>query len=135
MLSYGGCLSFIVPISITSSDSLSGVHKMLMDSCKELYVSSYSVRPQPVFENAVVNTSIFICQRTNTCCEHVYSTKMHRKGKNFNLQYLIDNLEFTDVKNFLQFGRIPKVGSEIEKRILTKILRFPTVETFVDDNG
>ena len=135
MLSYGGCLSFIVPISITSSDSLSGVHKMLMDSCKELYVSSYSVRPQPVFENAVVNTSIFICQRTNTCCEHVYSTKMHRKGKNFNLQYLIDNLEFTDVKNFLQFGRIPKVGSEIEKGILTKIFHFQTVESFIDDNG
>ena len=135
MLSIGGCLSFIVPISITSSDSLSGVHKMLMNSCKELYVSSYSVRPQPVFENAVVNTSIFLCQRTGTKCENVYSTKMHRKGKNFNLQYLINHLEFTDVKKFLQFGRIPKVGSSIEKRILTKISRFPTIESFVDDNG
>ena len=135
ILSNGGCLSFIVPISITSSDSLSGIHKMLMDSCKALHVSSYSVRPKPVFENAVVNTSIFICQRTGTKCEHVYSTKMHRKGKNFNLQYLIEHLEFTDVMQFLQFGRIPKVGCAIEKSILTKISRFPTVESFVDNNG
>ena len=135
LLAKGGCLSFIVPISITSSDSLSGVHKMIMDSCNELYVSSYSVRPQPIFENAVVNTSIFLCQRTDTKCEHVYSTKMHRKGKNFNLQYLIDHLEFTDVRSFLQFGRIPKVGSEMEKGILLKLSRFQNIESFIDTKG
>jgi hypothetical protein len=60
---------------------------------------------------------------------------MHRKGKNFNLQYLINNLEFTDVRKFLQFGRIPKIGSSIEISILTKISRFPSVESFIDDNG
>lgn len=135
LLAKGGSLSFIVPISITSSDSLSGVHKMIMDSCNELYVSSYSVRPQPIFENAVVNTSIFLCQRTDTKCEHVYSTKMHRKGKNFNLQYLIDHLEFTDVRNYLQFGMIPKVGSEMEKGILTKLSRFRNIESFIDTKG
>jgi len=121
LLSKGANLSFIVPISFTSSDSLSGVHKMLMESCKEIVVSSYAVRPQPVFENAVVNTSIFLCKRTDTRCEHIYSTKMHRKGRNFNLQYLIDHLEFTDVIKFLQFGRIPKVGSDIERNILEKL--------------
>jgi type I restriction-modification system DNA methylase subunit len=135
LLSKGGCLTFIVPISLTSSDSLSGVHKLLMDSCEKIYISSYSVRPQPIFENAVVNTSIFTCQRTDTKCQYVYSTKMYRKGKNFNLQYLIDHLEFADVKKYLQFGRIPKVGSEIEISILNKISQFNNVEYFVDAKG
>ena len=135
MLKKGGCLMFIVPISFTSSDALSGVHRLLMAACDTISVSSYAVRPQPVFENAVVNTSIFICQRTDTENQHVFSTKMHRKGRNFNLQYLIDNLTFIDVKKFLKFGRIPKIGSEIERSILGKLLQFSPVSSYIDSKG
>ena len=135
LLNKGGCIIFIVPISFTSSDSLSGVHRLLMNSCKTLRVSSYAVRPQPVFENAVVNTSIFLCQRTDTRNQHVFSTKMHRKGKNFNLQDLIDNLEFINVEDYLQFGRIPKVGSIIEREILAKLKNKRTVSLYERASG
>jgi hypothetical protein len=54
---------YIVPISITSSDSMTGVHKLLESSCSLIKVSSYAVRPQPVFENAVVNTSILFFEK------------------------------------------------------------------------
>ncbi len=64
ILSANGNLSYIVPISVTSSDALSGVHRLLESNCKEIRVSSYAVRPQPVFENAVVNTSILSFTRS-----------------------------------------------------------------------
>ena len=135
LLAKGGSITYIVPISFTSSDSLSGVHRLLLNSCKTLRVSSYAVRPQPVFENAVVNTSIFICQRTDTRNQHVFSTKMHRKGKSFNLQNLIDNLEFTNVEDYLQFGRIPKVGSVIEREILAKLKNKQKVSLYERTSG
>lgn len=135
ILSKNGNLSYIVPISVTSSDALSGVHRLLEGNCKEIRVSSYAVRPQPVFENAVVNTSILSFIKTNTPNEVIFSTKMYRKGKGFNLQSLINNLQFAEVKDLKLFGRIPKIGSEIEKSILTKIFRHYPINSYLDING
>ncbi len=64
-------MAYIVPISLTSSDSLSGVHKLLLEKCRGIKISSYSVRPQPVFKNAVVNTSILMFQKTMTPCQQL----------------------------------------------------------------
>lgn len=93
----------ITPISITSSDALSGLHRVLLASCEDIYVSSYAVRPQPVFENAVANTSIISFRKTLLPAKKVYATKMYRKGKNFNLQHLVDNLSFVEVRDHILF--------------------------------
>lgn len=58
LLRKDGAMTMIVPISLTSSDALSGVHRLFFENCDNIQISSYAVRPQPVFENAVVNTSI-----------------------------------------------------------------------------
>jgi hypothetical protein len=116
-----GNLHYIVPISITSSDSMTGVHKLLENSCSLIKVSSYAVRPQPVFENAVVNTSILFFQKDGKKNEKILATKMYRKSKIFNLQYLVNNLQFIDVKDVKLIGRYPKISLDIEKSILKKI--------------
>ncbi|MFH0947403.1 MAG: Eco57I restriction-modification methylase domain-containing protein [Elusimicrobiota bacterium] len=118
-----GNLNYIVPISITSSDSMTALHKLLEDNCEIIKVSSYSVRPQPVFENSVVDTSIIMFNKTNTKCKHIYSTKMYRKSKNYDLQHLVNNLEFIEVKDLKLQGRYPKISYPIEKEILKKILK------------
>lgn len=123
-------MAYIVPISLTSSDSLSGVHKLLLEKCKGIKISSYSVRPQPVFKNAVVNTSILMFQKTLTPCQQLLSTKMHRRNNEFNLQALVDNLQFIDVQDNLKFGRIPKIGLKIEKDILNKLKAFKTIASY-----
>lgn len=129
-------LSYIVPISFTSSDALTGVHKLLMDNCAEIRVSSYAVRPEPVFPNAVVNSSIIMFRKTMTPYKHLYSTKMHRrKGVEFSLQRLIDNLQFVDVKDLELYGRIPKIGSDIEIDILNKLLNFSRVGKYIKSKG
>jgi len=118
----GGNLHYIVPISITSSDSMTGVHRLIESDCSEIKVSSYSVRPHPVFENAVVNTSILYFKKDGKPCKKIYSTKMYRKNSELNLKHLVDNLEFIEVKNYKLQGRYPKISLDIEKKILSKIL-------------
>ena len=130
-----GSFAYIVPISLTSSDSLTGVHRILMGNCDTIHISSYAVRPKPVFENAVVNTSILLFQKTGTPCQHLYSTKMHRRGNEFDLQKLIDNLHFVDVKGQTLYGRIPKIGLEIEKTILNKLFKQSKLGEFIMTSG
>ena len=135
LLRRDGSFAYIVPISLTSSDSLTGVHRILMGNCDTIHISSYAVRPKPVFENAVVNTSILLFQKTGTPCQHLYSTKMHRRGNEFDLQKLIDNLQFVEVKGQTLYGRIPKIGSEIEKNILNKLFKQKKLGTLVKTSG
>ncbi len=116
-----GCLTFIVPISITSSDSMTGIHNLLENNCEEIKVSSYAVRPQPVFQNAVVNTSILFFTKTETKCKRIFSTKMYRKNNEISLEQLVKNLEFIDVYNYRLIGRYPKISYDIERKILDKI--------------
>jgi len=99
-----GVLHYIVPISITSSDSVTGVHNLLEKSCSLIKVSSYAVRPQPVFESAVVNTSILFFKKDGKQNEQILATKMYRKNKNFNLQQLLNNLQYIDVKDVKLVG-------------------------------
>ena len=135
LLRRDGSFAYIVPISLTSSDSLTGVHRILMGNCDCIYISSYAVRPKPVFENAVVNTSILLFQKTETPCNHLYSTKMHRRGSEFDLQKLINNLQFVDVKRQMLYGRIPKIGTEIEKTILNKLFKQTKLGSFLKTSG
>jgi hypothetical protein len=120
-LKINGNLAYIVPISITSSDSLTGVHNLLEKNCSLIKVSSYAVRPQPVFENAVVNTSILFFKKDEKPNEQILATKMYRKNKDFDLQTLVNNLQFIDVKDVKLIGRYPKISLPIEKTILRKI--------------
>ena len=135
LLRIGGSFAYIVPISLTSSDSLTGVHRLLKANCDTIHISSYAVRPKPVFENAVVNTSILLFRKTSTPCQCLYSTKMHRRGLEFDLQKLIDNLAFVDVYNYTLIGRIPKIGTEVEKDILAKIFKHVKIKTLFDNKG
>ena len=135
LLKKGGNLGFIVPISITSSEAVTGIHKLLSNNCSAIKLSSYAVRPKPVFENAMVNTSIIQFVKTNTSCESILSTKMYRRGKNFNLEQLINNLEFVETKDLMLLGRIPKISYNIERNILTKILNQKTIYQCFSEKG
>ena len=136
LLRKGGCFAYIVPISITSSDAMTGIQRLLLSNCSPIYISSYAVRPKPVFENAVVNTSIILMRKTLSKCEHLYATKMYRRSNGkFDLSYLINNLQYTDVKDYLLSGRIPKISLEIEKSILRKLFGLPRLSSYEDSEG
>lgn len=119
--SLNGNLIYIVPISFTSSDSLTGVHKLLEENCSLIKFSSYSVRPEPIFKNAVVNTSIVHFVKDLQPVRSILSTKMYRKKGVLNLRHLVENISFIDVLGLKIWGRYPKISFPIEKSILKKI--------------
>ena len=113
-----------------------GIHRLLLSNCNPIYISSYAVRPKPVFENAVVNTSIIMMRKTENRCEHLYATKMYRRDEGkFSLACLMSNLQYTNVLDYMLIGRIPKIGLEIEKSILSKLSKLPKLSTFLDTEG
>ncbi len=135
-LRQNGNLQYIVPISISSSDSMTGLHRLLEANCRIIKVSSYAVRPQPVFENAVVNTSILFFEKTSSPVEQILCTKMHRKTNEIDLEHLVNNLKFIDVKEFKLDGRYPKVSLPIEQSILRKIFAVDIkVGSLMKENG
>ncbi len=125
-----GFVHFIVPISFTCSDSMAALHNLLENNCEYIKVSSYAVRPLPIFDKAVVNTSMVEVKKTFTKCEHIYSTKMYRKSKGVNFNKLLRRLEFVDVIKYKQRTRIPKISLPIEVSILEKLL---ATETKISD--
>jgi type I restriction-modification system DNA methylase subunit len=108
ILNFKSNIHFIVPMSITSSDSMSGLHKLIEEDCSLIKISSFSVRPQPVFENAVVNTSIMFFEKKPKPLKRILMTKMYRKSNNISLNELVEKLEFADVKDLKLLADIPK---------------------------
>jgi hypothetical protein len=136
LLKKEGNLIFIVPISITASDSVEGLHNLLEKNCKLIKISSYAVRPQPIFQNSVVNTSILFFIKTLTPVEKIFCTKMYRKSENISISNILNNLEFIDVKEFKLKGRYPKLSYQIEKEILKKIFNADTsIRELIKEKG
>jgi hypothetical protein len=136
LLKKEGNLIFIVPISITASDSVEGLHNLLEKNCNLIKISSYAVRPQPIFQNSVVNTSILFFIKTLTPVEKIFCTKMYRKSENISISNILNNLEFIDVKEFKLKGRYPKISYQIEKEILKKIFNADTsIRELIKEKG
>lgn len=130
-----GNLVYIVPMPITSNDSTSALHRILLGNCDPIYISSYAVRPQPIFVNAVVNNSIISFVKSMRKCENLYTTKMYRKGQGFSLINLINNLSFINSRQFVRIGRIAKISDNIEVDILRKVFENTQIKTVLDPNG
>jgi hypothetical protein len=138
LLNDNGTLNYILPIAITCNDSCEKLHQLLMNNCNFIKMSSYAVRPQPVFENAYVNTSIFMFNKSKNYEKKILATKMYRKKNNLSLKSIINNHKFVDIKNISHPGRFPKIGDEIEKKIFTKIMNINSkIKDFYikDDNS
>jgi len=135
LLSKNSGLIYIVPMSLTSSEAMSGVHRLLFDKCQEVRVSSYSNRPRQIFEAAGLRCSIIQFNRTNTKIEHLWTTKLMRRRFDDEISTIIDSLTFVDSTNLCLQGRLPKIGSQIEADILRKLFANVNLSEFYDRKG
>ena len=121
LLKLNGFLSYIVPMSIISSDSMGPVQTLMLRYCREVKVSSYAENPKPVFDNAKLATSIISFIKTRTHCERLLVSKMHRRRSDVSLDKLLNNQKFIEAGDFILRGRFPKISEQVEKNILSKI--------------
>lgn len=116
-------LSFIVPMSITSSESMSALHRLLYQNCSTLWFSTYFDRPKKVFDNAEQPVSIFMAINNQKSTNKLLTTKLNKRYSDTPISNIILNLSFVNAVNHTLFGRIPKIGKEIEISILDKLNR------------
>ncbi|RDU59557.1 Eco57I restriction-modification methylase domain-containing protein [Helicobacter marmotae] len=121
-----GVLSFITPISITSSKSNANLHRLLLSQCEQIKVSSYGNSPARIFLNADQRVSIITFTKTFTPCKRLLTSKVNLRDKNTSIQSIIDNLCFIDSLAFIKDGAFAKMGLKIEKDILSKLYAHKT---------
>ena len=114
-------LAFIIPMSFTSSDSMSSLHKIFLKNCESLFISSYFDRPKKVFDSAEQPVTILIALKNNIKTKNLNTTKVIKRYSNESIESIIRNLNFVNSLKHVKYGRIAKVGEEIELSILSKL--------------
>ena len=136
LLRKDGTLTYIIPMSFTSSDAMGQVQRLLFGNCDTLRVSSFSNRPKQIFEDAGLRVSIISFTRSETPMKHLLTTKMMRRRKEESMKLLMDNLQFAESLPYVLPARLPKVGSNDEMQVLNKILELPhRVKSFFVNDG
>lgn len=126
LLRKGGNLSFIVPMSVTASESMVALHKMLLENCENISISSYGYRPNQIFPNAATNVSIISFTKTLSPTQKLLTTTINKRYKDKSVGQIIENLAFVNSLDLIKTGRIPKISKEIEAEILHKIYAVKT---------
>ncbi|MEZ4526739.1 MAG: Eco57I restriction-modification methylase domain-containing protein [Desulfobacterales bacterium] len=134
LCSTNAILSYIVPLSFVSGESMSALHNMMFRTCETIRVSTYSNRPQKIFENADQRTAIVICHKNGRPTQNLYTTKVNKRYEDLAAD-VIKHLQH-DGYPWVKYGRIPKVGSEIEIGILQKLFAIKTgLSDLFDEKG
>ncbi|MGX2985174.1 Eco57I restriction-modification methylase domain-containing protein [Helicobacter sp. 23-1048] len=121
LLAQNGNLSYIVPLSVTSSKSNTQLHKMLLDNCEWIEVSNYGNAPARIFPNADQRVSIINFAKTLTKAKNLFTTKVNLRHSTTSIAEIIDKLHFIDSLDFIQNGAFCKIGLPIEKSIMQKL--------------
>jgi tRNA1(Val) A37 N6-methylase TrmN6 len=136
LLSRGGNLHYILPISVMSSDAMCQAHDLFERTCETMRFTAFSVRPKPIFENATVNVAIMQAIRTDSQNKEVFATKLYRKNESISVSDIVENLRYQEVSNLKMRGRYPKISDDIEVGILKKLQAIPTtVSDLISDKG
>ena len=120
-LTQNGFLMYIVPLSVISSDSMTGLHKLLFANCETISVSSYSDRPRQIFGNSHRPISIIAFRKTKTVCQSILTTRLYRFFPHLSLQDLINGITFAESLNHYKPGCFARISQTIESSILEKI--------------
>jgi hypothetical protein len=118
LISEKGYLSFIVPISITCTQRMSDVQKLIFSS-NTTWHSNYGERPSKLFSGAEVLLSIFIVSPQNE--EPKTYTTTFIKWRTDERSLLFDKIFYNKIKFKPKEYILPKVGYNIENSISEKI--------------
>jgi hypothetical protein len=131
-----GRLHYIVPLAITSSESMAKLHSLISNNCEEVKISSYSNRPKKIFDEADQRVAIVELFKNSKKTKRLMTTKINKRYASTPPENIILNLEFANSVNFTKLGRIPKIGTKIEENILSKLFTLPyKLKDYYDAEG
>lgn len=135
MLKDQGNLVFIITYAITFSKDFSKSRELVANGFKENYILTFDRDRCRIFESMTQSVSILKCFNKNSSDKKgIFTSRMFRETPDIN------SIEVTNCNKYLmpkmssynQKHRLPKIGEEINKHILEKLLQFnDRVETVV----
>ncbi|MBL7913991.1 MAG: Eco57I restriction-modification methylase domain-containing protein [Bacteroidia bacterium] len=133
ILNTNGAIGMIVPISIVSTDGFSSLRKLMHAQLKQIWYSSYAMRPAKLFDGVEKHLTIFLSNRIGE--KKSYATKYYRwyvEGR----ESLFQLLKYTLIsKEDLHNDSIPKVSTEEETSIIKKIKRNKSISSTTLNNS
>jgi len=117
-----GCMSMIVPLSLTSTQRMEIVQKTLEKNRNSWY-ANYAWRPAKLFDT--VNRALTIFIITHCLTNHTFTTN-YQKWTSENREGLFDRLNYVETSRKRQACWVPKLGEKIETNILSKFLSLKT---------
>jgi len=118
----GGFFGLVVPLSVSCSDRMIPVQDFLADSTRTTYFTHFAKRPSKLFPDVELRICIVFGQRRRACSEtaRLYSSA-YLRWRSQDRSTLFSNISYSDVTDFRRVGAIPKVGSEMGRRVLEKL--------------
>jgi len=117
-----GCMSMIVPLSLVSTQRMKVVQEILEEG-RECWYANYSWRPGKLFETVNRALTVFVVTPART--PQVYSTN-YQKWTSDNRDLLMRRVEYVRIDSGRRAFWTPKLGHDIERSILEKLLAVKT---------
>ena len=121
-----GHLSFIVPISSTSTPRMTDLQKFIFKKFSQVFVSSYAVRPGKLFDGADMNLNIWVLN--NARKEHTLRSTSYLRWYTEFRNELFSNLRYENSMYFELSSSILKIQNKIECDLLLRLNQFKTVQ-------
>jgi hypothetical protein len=120
LLKKGGRFGFIVPLSIVATDDMKAVREFVQRNCCKISYYNFDDRPGKLFPELEHCRSSIVITEKGESTDSILTSKYHRWYTR-DRSTLFKNLKTTLVKIVNGSDPIPKIGTEIEKSILSKL--------------
>jgi hypothetical protein len=107
----------IVPVSSICTDRMIPYQRILLN--KTVWNSLFGERPSKLFTGAEVQLAITII--ANQGSREIFST-MYNKWPSVYRDDLFENVSYTGIREYIRPGSFPKIGKQVEKNILSKMV-------------
>lgn len=128
-----GVLCYIVPLAVTSSESMSALHNMMLNSCGLIQISTYSNRPKKIFDNADQRVSIVLANKDGSQTKELLTTGVLKRYSSTSVRDIIDSLQFVNTLEYYKVGRIAKARNELELSILKNLKNHSTIQDYISN--
>ena len=120
LLKRNGRFGFIVPIALVSTDRMGSIREFIHDNSSEVKYFSFDDRPGKIFSGLEHCRATIVITEKDTEAKKVITSKYHRWFSRDRAK-LFKDLKTSDWTVENPEETVPKIGTKIEKRILTKL--------------